>query len=111
MKQTKYFYEVNAYVKMGSVASETFYRLDRYRAEVEDGVAVFKKPHHYKPEAVLESSLCWSPEDAFKLHLKQAQLRVERAEVELVDAKKELLKAEYAEAHWKETGREVGGEE
>lgn len=107
MKETKTFYEVNEYVKNGSFANITFYRLDAHRAEVEDGIATFKKRYYTTAEAVLASTLCWSPEEAFRLHIARAKLRISQAEVALDDAKKNLAKAERAEAQWRETGKET----
>lgn len=111
MKETKNFYEVHEYTKGGSLANTTFYRLDVCRAEVEDGVAIFRRSAFHTKEVVLASSLCWSPEEAFKLHIAQARLAISYAEVRLDDARRNLAKAERAEAQWRETGRETKTEE
>lgn len=111
MKETKNFYEVHEYTKGGSLANTTFYRLDVCRAEVEDGIAIFKRSAFHTTEVVLASSLCWSPEEAFKLHIARAKLRVSQVEESLDDAKRNLAKAERAEAQWRETGRETKTEE
>jgi hypothetical protein len=105
-KETKTFYEVNAYVKTGSFTHVTFCGSCLQGRGLERA-ATFKKRYQSRPEVVLAHTLCWSPEEAFKLHIAQAELSVSQAEVALDDAKKNLAKAERAEAQWRETGRET----
>lgn len=110
MKETKTFYEVNEYTKSGGIANTTFYRLDAHCAEVEDGIAVIKRSYR-RAEAVRAVELCWSPEEAFKIHIAVAKLAVLQAELALDDARKNLAKAERAESQWRESGRETKFEE
>lgn len=107
MKEEKLCYEVNAYREERSLVRTTYYKLDAYKASVEDGIARVKKGRYCSDEVVLASTLCWSPEEAFKLHIANAQLRLEKAEEAFDDAKKDLAKAVRAEEQWRETGKKV----
>jgi hypothetical protein len=107
VKEKKLCYEVNEYHVEHSLTRATYYKLDAYRADVEEGIARVKKRPYSSVEVVLASSLCWSAEEAFKLHVAEAQLRLEKAEEALDDAKKSLAKALRAEAQWRETGKKV----